>query len=517
MATEEEIEILLRKWNPSVNYNVDKSFIHLFKDQVDKHPNSLAAVAGDDSLTYIQLDQKSNQLARYLKALGIKQEQFIGLSVANNLNFIIGLLGILKSGGVYLPLDPNYPAGRLKFMIEDARPEIILTERIFSHLFAVYNIALINLDETINLENFSKDNITESKPNFDQLAYVIYTSGSTGNPKGIMVTHRSLPNIALGHKDYYPSNIRALISGGVCFDVSILIIFHALVNNGTICLSNSSSNISIQQTIELIKKFSINFLICVPSVYNQLLRESEQFPLIKSVSLTGENLPKSLCNLHSKKVPNAFLYNEYGPTECAIGTTIAKIYDPTERIVHNINVGRPLPNTQVYILDDCLNLLPIGAKGEICIAGIGLARGYLNNQNLSAEMFVEVDFLKNKPLRLYRTGDFGRFLPSGDIEFLGRINHQVNFRGRSVDIGEIEHVICQFSEIDEAIVLFRDEDPSNHQLVVYFTSSENSSIESSLRNHLINALPSYMIPSAFVQLLKFPLSPNGKIDRDKLC
>ena len=352
--------------------------------------------------------------------------------------------------------------------------------------------------------------------NPDHLAYVIYTSGSTGRPKGIMVTHRSLPQIAVGHKLFYPESLRALLIGAISFDPSILIIFHTLVSGGFLCLSMNALTVDAKKTIDLIQNHSINYLLCVPSVYAALLDRSHKLSSLQNVSLAGENIPSQLPILHAQFAPNANLYNEYGPSEYAIGTTLAKIYDPIAHKIHKMSVGRPLPNTQVYVLDQNLQLVPIGIKGEIFIGGIGLARGYLNNQELTAEKFIWVSLPNQSPIRLYKTGDFGRFLPNGDIDFLGRIDHQVKINGCRVELGEIEYAIKQFEGIDEVVVIARDDSRGNKRLTAYFSASAQKDINQDLRIYLTNLLPKYMIPSAYIQVETFALTPNGKIDRQAL-
>lgn len=504
--------------NRNIRKNAYKSFIQLFQEQVNNNPNAIAVVAEDGQITYTELSKRSDKLAKYLIALGVKKESLVGLCTSLTTNFITCMLGILKSGAAYFPLDPTYPNDRLQFMLQDGKPSVIVTESKYACLFDPDRNKIVKIDE--ELDHILKENdgedfavpLLESK----SLAYVIYTSGSTGSPKGIMVTHQSLPNIALAHNHYYPSNIRMLISGGVCFDASLLIILHALINNEPLYLFNYNPKENIKILLKFIEFNSISYMICVPSQYSRLLQENCPLPFLKCVSLTGENLPSSLSNLHAKLAPNALLYNEYGPSECAIGTTIAKIYDPKDQTIRKITIGKPLPNTQVYILDDNLHTLPKRAKGEICIGGMGLARGYLNNEALTNEKFIWATLPRRKPIRLYRTGDLGRFLSNGELEFLGRADNRAYIHGKWADLGEVEYHLSRFPYIKESALLVQKKPRGKNQLVAYITSSEKGSIKHLLTDYLRNLLPKDMIPSSIIQIDKFPLSPNGKIDKDAL-
>jgi amino acid adenylation domain-containing protein len=505
-------------WNQKINFVPRKNFFQLFKTQVNKNSKNIAVVTTDGSLTYEELNTKSNKLAKYLRSLGVKKNSPIGLSINSELNLIVGILGILKSGGVYLPLDPSYPKTYLKSMLKNAKPKLIITQSTSFPLFCKINIPVINLDKEFkkinNIKNASiSQNNFESSMKLDDLAYIIYTSGSTGKPKGIMISHRSLPNIALSRKKFYPNKIKALISGGICFDASILVIFYTLLNGGCLYLSNYELNKNIRDLRNFIKKNSINFIISVPSLYSKLLENLHNFPKLKTVSLTGESIPYSLCLRHSKLVSNAILYNEYGPSEYAIGTTIAKIYDPFEKKIQKICVGKPLINTQVYILDENLKLVSSGSKGEIHVAGVGLAKGYLNNKSLTNKSFIPVSFSNQKQVCLYKTGDLGRFLPNGNLEFLGRINNQYKICNYKINLGEIEHAILQHPKIKETVVFANE---NSNELIAYITTLSKKSIENDLKNHLVNILPNYMIPSKFVHLNQFPLSANGKIDKKAL-
>lgn len=484
-------------------------FVSMFKNQALESLNENALVTEETSVSYGELDKLSDALASYLRGLGVEKGDFIGLSSLSDEYFIIGVLGILKSGGVYLPLDPAYPGELIDYIVSDARPKIILAKEEFKHLFSKFSMPILDLKAAVTdkpIENKDCLEILGSDP-----AYVVYTSGSTGNPKGIVVMHKSLPNIGISHRSFYPTKTNSLISGGICFDASILAIFHSLLNGGCLYLSNFGADQNIEKLCNFIDTHPINYMICVPSLYRRILEGSSKLDNLRCVSLTGEMIPNSLCLLHAEKSANAFLYNEYGPTECAIGTSIKKIYDPSEKVFHRVTVGRPLVNTKVYILDDNLNICPIGAKGEICVEGIGLAKGYLNNKELTQKSFIDISLDGRSKVRLYKTGDLGRYADNGELEFLGRKTHQVVLEDKVVYIGEIEGAIYSHPDVIGAIVVKEE-----GSLVAYVTCTASTSSDMTLENFLDKSLPSFMVPTRIIRLESFPLSPNGKIDKKAL-
>jgi amino acid adenylation domain len=465
-------------------------------------------------ITYSELDKKSDKLARYLRRNGIQSGDVVGVCLSLCSEFIISMLAVLKAGAVYFPLDPAHHEDHRQYMVKEAKPSAILIESRFESLFQKTRLIKIDskiFDEASDLEN---DDILDPVISPDDLAYLIYTSGSTGKPKGILVTHRSLPNIALAHRDYYPPDMRMLLSGGVCFDASLLVIFHALANNSPLYLFDYNPQDGVDSLFYFLTNYSINFMISIPSQYLKLLQKELPLPHLKCVSLTGENLPKNLCSLHAQLAPNALLYNEYGPTECAIGTTIAGIYNPQDRIVHRITVGSPLANTQVYILDNDLNVLPQGSKGEICISGVGLAKGYLGKKKLTIQKFCHLTTPEGDRIRIYRTGDMGCILPNYDLEFLGRFEQEVQVSGRSINLGEIEHKISHLPDIQGSAVLIEKNDRGETQLVVYFTSLKKTARLFLLR--YLRNLFGKCFPFTITQIAKFPQSANGKIDRHAL-
>ncbi len=487
------------------------STIQQFQKQAKQHPYAIAAIFEDKKLSYKELDRKSNQIAKYLRRIGVQSEVVVGLSLGNSLDLIVAIMGILKAGGVYLPIEPSYPRERIDYMLKDAKPFILITESSQTHQFIEFSGNIIHLDFVWAEILACDDDPLNISIEPSHLAYIIYTSGSTGNPKGIMVEHRSLSHGAVAHQKFYEGELVGLLSSSISFDVSLLIIFHLLLSGGAVYIPPAGSIFDAKNVIDLIENNSINYILCVPSLYSMLLNRSRKLPSLKIVSLTGENIPNSILTLHPQLAPNAILYNEYGPTEYAIGTTIAKIYDPKEQKMYPVSIGKPLPYTHVYILDENLQLVHNDTKGEIFIGGIGIARGYLNQPSLTAERFIPF-----QSTFLYRTGDYGRFLTDGNIEFLGRIDYQVKIRGHRVELGEVEHAISTYHKVDEAAVIACENANKNKYLVAYFTALASSDIKQELKSHLGNLLPKYMMPSIFVQLKSFSRTPNGKIDRNAL-
>lgn len=488
------------------------SFCDLFEVQCRKGPRQIAARFKERVLTYEELNYQSSIIANYIKANTKQPEAIVALSLHNSLDLLAATMGILKSGCAYLPIDPSYPTERVKSIFQDAKPALFLTEESLSNQFSFLpcQIHLINQIHCSVLEN-SKELIQGN-----QLAYIIYTSGSSGKPKGIMIEHSALSQAVAAYQHLLRYPLISLSTGSISFDISVLVMSHTLASGGTLCISENEIANDPRALIALIESNRVNYVVCVPSLYRKLLDQSVNLPSLKSVIVGGDNLSQTLPEQHAKLASNADLYNVYGPCEYAIGATLAKIYDPLSKHINKVSIGKPLPNTQVYILNENMQECPAGTKGEIYISGDGLARGYLNNEKLSAEKFLWPHSQNTPPVRLYRTGDYGLILADGNIEFLGRIDHQVKIRGFRIELGEIEFFLCQHPDVNEAIVLTQERNDDEKQLIAYF-SSNNSSLQSQLiLEYLKNGLPHFMIPSALIKVKEWPLTPNGKIDRAAL-
>jgi len=491
-----------------------KSICDLFEDRVQISPNSIAVIFEGARLSYFNLNKKSNELACYLRSQGVKPGVVVGLSLSKNENLIIGIMGILKTGGTYLPLDPDYPEERLKYMMDDASPVLLLTQSELAHRLPtkpMCKTVLMDMDwgkieATALVGSPNGDDIDPDFP-----AYIFYTSGSTGQPKGIVVAHRSLPNVVESRFDIYPKNPIALLVGSISFDPTLLTILYVLIAGGTLCVPVAESYSDLKKIVDLINEHSVNYILCVTSFYSMLLENAAMLPTLEYVFIGGEPLPSSLPSLHTRIAPGAYLFNEYGPAEHAIGGTISKIYDPKQKQLFPITIGKPLPNVQIHILDENLKPVLMNSEGEIFIGGIGLAKGYLNRQELTAQKFLWLSLQGQELIRLYRTGDWGRFLPNGDIEFLGRIDHQVKIWGHRIELAEIESVLSKYSSVNEVVVVVQEKE--SKRLIAFYSTNASQCIGEALRTHLSRFLPNYMIPSRFVQVDRWPKTPNGKIDR----
>ncbi|MDJ0508497.1 MAG: amino acid adenylation domain-containing protein, partial [Crocosphaera sp.] len=524
LLTADEKNKILHKWNEKqINYNQNKCIHQLFEEQVKKNPDQIAVIFENEQLTYKELNQKANQLANYLQTLGVDSGEFIGLFLEASLARIIGLLGILKAGGVYLPLDPTYPQERLKFMMEDSHISILLTQEYLNSKLSIKSLKIINLDtdwEKIEAESFAEveSNITE-----ENLAYIIYTSGSTGIPKGVLINHQALSYHCQNMIAHYKLNLsdRVLQFASFSFDVSLEQILPTLAVGATLILVDAKSltPFDLNKTITNFGLTVVNFPPVYLTQWLQFLEDdnfSDSSNQLRLVISGGESLPlNTVKKWYQSPLKDITLLNAYGPTETTITAITFEVpKDPKSiKSYTTIPIGFPLPNRKTYILDRQKNPVPIGVAGELYIGGEGLACGYLNQLELTKKKFINNPF---GPGKLYKTGDLARYLPDGNIEFLGRIDNQVKLRGFRIELGEIETILTQHFQVREAKVMLREDSYKNRRLVAYIipNSSQISSSEMlpKIREYLKQQLPNYMIPSALIVLETFPLTPNGKID-----
>ena len=491
-------------------YPTKKTVLDIFTAQVQKTPNTTAVQFKDHSLTYTELDILSNQLSHCLVGeYAVKQGDLIGVQLDRSHWFVVAILGILKSGGAYVPIDPDYPAQRKEYMINDAGIELLLSDTNYMFDMDYYQGTLLALDVGFNAEDFSaQPSEVMVQPN--DLAYVIYTSGSTGTPKGVLIAHDSLCASIHARNEFYEFMNSYLLVPSFSFDSSVAVLWECLTRGSTLIVVASMDLKDPVAMINIIKTNQIESVLCVPSFYKFLLEETTSNEItFKRVILAGETLRKNLVQKHYEVLPASNLFNEYGPTENTVWSTATLI----PKKIDKVTIGKPINNTKVYILDENYQLVPKGVEGEIYLAGSNVAVGYLNRPELTQEKFIS-DLIQ-KGEKCYKTGDLGRWMPDGTIDFIGRKDDQVKIRGYRIELGEIENRLKDKEAIKDAVVLARDTSESEKELVAYIVSNSLEST-ASLRSYLSSSLPDYMIPAYYVQLEEIPLTANGKIDKNAL-
>jgi amino acid adenylation domain-containing protein len=520
LLTPAESQQVLVVWNNTMRDYEHVPCIHQrVESQVSRTPDAVAVTCEEEALTYRELNQRANQLARYLRRLGVGPEVLVGLCMEPSLEMVIGLLGILKSGGAYVPLDPTYPADRLALMIEDAHVSVLLTQEDLVETLPdstdVRQVCLykhrgvIDQETDENLENWTMP---------ENLAYVMYTSGSTGRPKGVMISHRGIGNrLQWGQETYQLTDTdRVLQKDSVSFDTSVWKFFGPLFVGAQLVVAPPGARQDPAWLVTLVTQHQITITGWTASALQVFLEEKGNNPChsLRQVLCGGEAL--------SLKVQERFfaclngkLHNLYGPTEVSIDVTCWEC-NPS-RSPHTIPIGRPIANTQAYLLDGHGNPVPIGVPGELYFGGTGLARGYFNGPDLTAERFVPNLYSDQPGARLYRTGDIARYLSDGNLEFLGRRDYQVKLRGYRIELGEIETALIQHPAVWEAVVLLCEDRLGEKRLVAYVVREKETPLSiATLRNFLHMKLPDYMIPSALVFLDALPLTTHGKVNRQAL-
>jgi amino acid adenylation domain-containing protein len=519
LLTESEKQQLLVEWNDTTADYPRSSCIHqLFEAQVAKTPDSVAVVFEDEQLTYRQLNNQANQLAHYLQSLGVGPEVLVAISVERSLEMIVGLLGILKAGGAYVPLDPSYPPDRVEYILSNSEAPVLITSSQLLSSLPKHTAKVVCLDKYFSeLDQEDREN-PHSEVNGQNLAYAIYTSGSTGKPKGVQICHESLVNFihSMKHEPGLNSRDRLLAVTTISFDIHTLEIYLPLTVGGTIILvSRQVATDGLQLAAEM-AKHDVTVMQATPATWRMLLTAKwAGKPNLKAIC-GGEALPQSLANNLLAKV--ASLWNIYGPTETTVWSTTGEVKADREHRHADApeSIGRAIANTEIYILDQNLQPVAIGIPGELHIGGVGLARGYIKRPELTAEKFIPNPFNPQAGSRLYKTGDLVRYLPDGNIEYIGRIDNQVKIRGFRIELGEIESVLLQHPQIREGVVIVREDSPGDKRLVAYYVAGNPVPAISELRSFIKQKLPDYMVPAAFVNLESLPLTPNGKIDRKSL-
>ena len=503
LLTDDERRQILFEWNDTQVENPPASCIHeLFEQQAAAKPHAVALVHKDEQLTYRELNERANKLARHLRTLGTGPESLVGVCLERSAEAVVAILGILKAGGAYLPLDPSYPRERLSWMLADAGAQIVITEE-YMERNAEEIETQINADlrTTINGEN---------------LAYVIYTSGSTGKPKGVLISHRNLVHSTFARFRYYQERLDSfLLLSPFAFDSSVAGLFWTLCRGGMLVIPEEDSHQDPAYLAELIERHSVSHLLGLPAFYELILREARprQLTSLRAVIVAGEPCPAELVQHHAETLPHAALFNEYGPTEATVWSSVYR-FVPAAPFCGSVSIGRPVANTQIYVLDSQLQPVPIGVTGEVYIGGDGVAHGYLNHSDQTAERFVPNAFNARPGARFYRTGDLARFLADGNIEYIGRNDFQVKLRGYRIELSEIELALTQHPDVRESVVLANK---TNERLTAYVVLKEISSATTKqLKDFLKERLPEYMLPTSFVVLDALPLTTTGKVDRNAL-
>ncbi|MBW4434412.1 MAG: amino acid adenylation domain-containing protein [Pelatocladus maniniholoensis HA4357-MV3] len=521
ILSQEEREKLLIAFNNTETAQLQHKCIHhWFEKQCDRTPDKIAVIYQNQQLTYQELNARANQLAHYLQELGVKAEVLVGICVERTPLMLIALLGILKAGGAYVPIELNYPLERKDFILKDSQIPVVVTQQHLMADFKTNEIQLICIDSDWKIINQQKDDNLNTTTTPLNLAYVIYTSGSTGKPKGTLIPHQGLVNYLNWCTQRYAveEGVGTLVHSPLGFDLTITSLFSPLLVGRTVELLSEEQGI---ETLSQALKTSSNLSLVkiTPAHLNLLKQQLSKEEIVnktRAFIIGGENLLAQSIAFWQNVAPDTILVNEYGPTETVVGCCVYQV-PVGKHDSGSIPIGRPIANTQLYILDQYLQPVPTGVTGELHIGGIGLARGYLNKAELTAVNFIPNPFTKQEGDRLYKTGDLVRFLPSGDIEYIGRIDNQIKIRGFRVELGEIEAVINQHPSVSASVVIVREDKPGNQNLIAYITLHPHKTLTiPELRRFLQNKLLDYMLPTAFMILEALPLTSNGKVDRRAL-
>lgn len=508
LSDTEKRQILYEFNNTKADYPKNKTIHELFEEQVIQNPDFIAAICNSEEITYMELNTRANRIAEVLRDRGVQRDSLVAILVSRSLEMLAAILGVLKSGAAYLPLDPEYPEERLRFILEDSNAHILLANSNLNSGISFHGEGIDLAHGSINQKS------GENLPNINNpkdLAYVLYTSGSTGKPKGVMICHDAVCNFMTGVTDKIRiekgSSILALTT--ISFDIFVLETLLPLCHGLKVVIADEDHQKDPRMLRGLITGKNIDMLQMTPSTLQILMNELKNlscFNNVKQVMIGGEAFPETLLR-ELRKVYKGKIYNMYGPTETTVWSAIKDLTKDS-----CVSIGGPIANTQILIMNGD-NLQPIGVAGEVCIGGDSLARGYLNRPELTKEKFVSSELVPGK--RLYKTGDLAKWMPDGSIAFMGRIDNQVKIRGYRIELDEIEKCILKHNQINECVVIAQEDEFSNKQLICYYVSSEEITV-SEIMQHIGRDLPDYMIPSIYVRLASIPLTPNGKVDRRAL-
>lgn len=507
--TEDERYKLFIEWNNThAEYPSNKCIHHLFEEQAHRTPNAIAIEFEGRQLTYAELNNRGSQFAKYLRSLGVGPDVLVALFVERSLDMVIALLGILKAGGAYLPLDRIFPRERLAFMLEDAKPPVLVTQTILKSDLPPHKAKVVYVDD---FSESASANTEAGVPASDNLVYVLYTSGSTGTPKGVEITHRALVNFICSMRKepgIHEEDILLSVTT-ISFDILGLEIWLPLSSGAKVVIASTEATMDGNQLSRIMEEHHVTMMQATPATWRLLMESGWQESPNLKILCGGEAWPEDLAKSLLSRCGT--LWNMYGPTETTIWSAVCQIREGDA-----ISLGRPIANTQFYIVDSQMQPVPAGTPGELLIGGDGLARGYLNRPELTAKKFIPDTFGPDKIARLYRTGDTVRYLPDGRLEFVGRLDQQVKIRGFRIELGDIENALCSTPGVQQAVVVVREDGHEKHLVAYIVATVDQKPSAVDLRSYLRQKLPVYMIPSSFVFIKSMPLTPNGKIDRKAL-
>ncbi len=524
MLSDNEKHQLLYQFNSTkADYPRDKTIYQLFEEQAEKTPDNTAVICQESSfdikaLTYKQLNQKANQLARILASKGVKSDTVVSIMVEPSLEMLIGIIGIFKAGGAYLPIDSSLPSDRIEYMLKDSGTEILLTQSSLSDKVSFKGNSLLLDEEKLYTGDCSNLGLDYSS---NSLAYVIYTSGTTGLPKGVLIENRSLVNYVkwITDKTSICSQDKTMLLSSYAFDLGYTGIYSSLLNGCELHMVSKELYLDPHKLSEYIQNNKISYIKMTPSLFSMICSSDKSameaaFDCIRLIILGGESINVSDVEKFKLHNPKVQIMNHYGPTETTIGTAANMLdFESFSSYKQCPTIGKPANNAKIMIVDKNLKLQPIGVAGELCVGGEGLARGYLNRPDLTSEKFIPNPFFEGE--KMYKTGDLARWLSDGSIEFIGRIDHQVKIRGYRIELSEIEGRLLSYDTVREALVVVKEDYDNSKYLCGYFTGEKELQI-SELREYLSSLLPEYMVPAYLIQMDKMPLTPNGKIDRRSL-